>query len=43
MLKVAETDPLESGVEEYKYYAPGVGLIRDGALVLESYTTVAGR
>lgn len=32
--KVEETTPLESGEREYKIYAPGVGLIRDGSLVL---------
>lgn len=43
VLKVEESDPLESGVIEYKYYAPGIGLIRDGALLLESYTKIAGQ
>lgn len=33
-LKVEETTPLEPGSREYKYYAPGVGLIQDGALKL---------
>ena len=32
-LKVAETTPLEGG-KEYKVYAPGVGLIKDGSLIL---------
>ncbi len=32
-LKTKETTPLESGVE-YKYYAPGIGLIQDGDLKL---------
>jgi hypothetical protein len=36
-LKVEETTPLEPGVKEYKYYAPGVGLLRDGSLVLVKY------
>jgi hypothetical protein len=36
-LKVRETTPLEPGNKEYKYYAPGVGLIKDGDLVLQSY------
>jgi hypothetical protein len=36
-LKTAETTPLESG-REFKLYAPGVGLITDGSLVLVSYT-----
>lgn len=33
-LKIAETNPLEPGAREYKYYAPGVGLIQDGSLKL---------
>lgn len=33
-LKVEETTPLEPGVKEYKFYAPGVGLVRDGSLRL---------
>lgn len=36
-LKVEETTPLEPGAKEYKYYAPGVGLIRDGELRLVRY------
>lgn len=32
-LKVEETSPLEKG-KGYKYYAPGVGLVRDGSLKL---------
>jgi hypothetical protein len=36
-LKTAETTPLECG-REFKLYAPGVGLITDGSLVLVSYT-----
>ena len=36
-LKVEETTPLEPGVKEYKYYARGVGLIRDGDLKLVKY------
>jgi hypothetical protein len=34
VLKTEETTPLEPGNVEYKYYAPGVGLIKDGDLVL---------
>lgn len=30
VLCVEETSPLEPGVKERKYYAPGIGLIRDG-------------
>ena len=33
----AQSTPLESG-REFKLYAPGVGLITDGLLVLVSYT-----
>lgn len=36
-LKVVETTPLEPAVKEYKYYAPGVGLIKDGELELIEY------
>jgi hypothetical protein len=35
VLKTRESSPLEPGVKEYKYYAPGVGLIRDGGLLLQ--------
>ena len=33
-LKTEETTPLEPGAREIKMYAPGIGLIRDGALWL---------
>lgn len=33
-LKVKETSPLEPKTEEYKLYAPNIGLIRDGKLEL---------
>ncbi|MGE5198321.1 MAG: hypothetical protein ACM3H9_01680 [Rhodospirillaceae bacterium] len=36
-LKTAETTPLEPG-REFKLYAPGVGLVADGPLVLVSYS-----
>jgi hypothetical protein len=36
-LKTEETTPLEPKNKEYKYYAPGVGLVRDGVLLLTSY------
>ena len=39
-LKVAETNPLEPGAREYKYYAPGVGLIQDGPLKLVKHGKV---
>jgi hypothetical protein len=38
VLKVEETTPLEPGVKEYKFHAPGVGLIQDGPLKLVEYT-----
>jgi len=38
-LKTEETTPLEPGAKEYKLYAPGVGLVQDGVLVLTSRTT----
>jgi len=41
-LKVKETTPLESFVTEYKYYAPGVGLVQDGALKLVKVTREGG-
>ncbi len=36
-LKIEETTPLEPGNVGQKYYAPGIGLIQDGALKLVSY------
>jgi len=36
-LKVAETNPLEGGAKEYKLYAPGIGIVKDGSLLLVSY------
>jgi hypothetical protein len=36
-LKSEETTPLEPGVKEYKLYAPGVGLLRDGNLKLAKH------
>jgi hypothetical protein len=33
-LKVRETTPLEPKVEEFKFHAPGVGLVKDGPVVL---------
>ena len=35
-LKIEETTPLEPDAKEYKYYAPGVGIVRDGDLKLVS-------
>jgi hypothetical protein len=37
VLKFEETTPLEPGVKEAKYYAPGVGLIKDGPCKLVSF------
>lgn len=36
-LKVEETTPLEPKNKEYKIFAPGIGLIQDGDLVLVKY------
>ena len=38
--KVEESNPLEPGYKEYKYYAPQIGLIQDGGLILVNYTRV---
>ena len=40
-LRTKETTPLEAFVKEYKLYAPGVGLIRDGSLALIAHPTSA--
>jgi len=39
-LKVVETTPLEPRNKEYKYYAPGIGLVQDGKLKLVKYGKV---
>ena len=39
-LKIEETTPLEPDNIGYKYYAPGIGLIQDGAVRLVSYGKV---
>jgi len=36
-VKIEETTPLEPGAREYKYYARGIGLIKDGSLSLVKY------
>jgi hypothetical protein len=36
-LKIEETTPLEPGVKEYKFYAEGIGLVRDEDLLLTEY------
>src|SRR5439155_799831 len=41
-LKVEETTPLERFVTEYKYYAPGIGMVRDGSLRLVKVTRGGG-
>ena len=37
VLKTEETTPIEPKEKEYKYYAPGVGLIQDENLILIKY------
>ncbi len=37
VLKTCETTPLEPGSKEYKFYAAGIGLIKDGSLGLVRY------
>jgi hypothetical protein len=39
-VKTQETTPLEKLAREYKVYAPGVGLVKDGDLVLVSHNYV---
>lgn len=33
-IRIRETNPLEKGSPEYKWYAPGVGMVKDGEFVL---------
>jgi hypothetical protein len=40
-VKVEETTPLEKGAKEYKYYAPGVGLVQDSEVKLTKRTSGA--
>lgn len=42
-LKVEETTPLEPGTKEYKYYAPGIGLVQDGSLKLVKHGKIEKR
>jgi hypothetical protein len=42
-LEIVETTPLESTVKEKKYYARGVGLVKDGSLRLVSYGKGTGQ
>lgn len=37
VLKIEETTPLEPTDISYKFYAPGIGLIKDGELLLQKY------
>lgn len=39
-LKVEESNPLESNSREFKYYAPGIGLIQDEDLLLTKFGSV---
>jgi hypothetical protein len=39
VLKTEETNPLKPGEKEFKFYAPGIGLIQDEALKLVKHTT----
>jgi hypothetical protein len=43
VLVIAESNPLEPGVEELKYYAPGVGILQDEDLKLVEYGFVDER
>jgi hypothetical protein len=40
VLKVAETSSLELNDKEYKFYAPGIGCIKDGGLELVKYGNI---
>ncbi len=40
MLKTKETTPFERFTREFKLYAPGVGLVKEGSLELVSYKYV---
>ncbi len=40
-LKVEESTPLEPGKKEYKYYAPGIGLVQEGSLKLVKHGKVS--
>jgi len=39
VLKVEETTTLESGEHEYKYYAPGIGLVKEEQMLLVEHGT----
>ena len=36
-VKVKETTPLQPFVTDYKYYAPGIGIVQDGVLKLVKF------
>ena len=38
VLKTEETNPLKPGEKEFKFYAPGIGLIQDEAIKVVKYT-----
>ena len=38
VLQIEETNPLKPGEKEYKFYAPGIGLIQDEAIKLVEHT-----
>lgn len=42
-MRIREDSPLEPGVTEYKYYAPGIGLVRDGELRITRHGMVGAR
>jgi hypothetical protein len=41
-VKTEETSQLEPRLKEYKFYAPGVGLVKDGPFLLVKYGKIAG-
>jgi hypothetical protein len=43
VLVIAESNPLEPGAEELKYYAPGVGLLQEEDLKLVEYGFIDGQ
>jgi hypothetical protein len=40
---VPETSPIEKGLKDHKWYAPGVGLAKDGNVPLVKYSPTAGQ
>lgn len=43
VLVIAESNPLQPGAEELKYYAPGIGLLQDEDLKLVEYGFIDGQ